>query len=140
MQRAVDRDVGEVESDHLVETSDGFFDQTFEGTGGHPLVASAPQGRLASFAEPSGHVPGAPGDQPEQDGLEAVTVRDPRTMTAQRMVSFTVFGQVGGKRLPDGVDDGGIECKHGTSTGSLVLGRSRIMSGPTQRPVDLSPW
>jgi len=97
VQRAVDRDVGEVEPDHLVETSDGFFDQSLVGTGGHPLVASAPQGRFASFAEPSGHVPTAPGDQSKEDGLKAVTISEAGTVTAQRMVSFTVFGQIGGE-------------------------------------------
>ena len=60
-------------------------------------------------------------------------------MTAQRVGGDPAFGQVGGKGLPDGVDDARFECKHGTSTGSLGWERSRIMSGPTQRPVDLFP-
>ena len=139
VQRAVDRDVGEVEPDHLVEGTDGFFDQAREGAGGHPLVAPAPQGGLAPFAEAPGHVPTAPGDQAEQDGLEAVAVREAGPVTAQRMVGFSLFGQVGGKRRPDGIDDDGVECKHGTSTGSLGWDDSRIMSVRAQQPVDLSP-
>src|SRR5665213_3662549 len=98
---------------------DGFFDQARERTSGHPLVAPATQGGLTSFTQTSGHVTRAPGDQAEQDGLEAVPVGDTGSMTAQRVGGFDPFRQVAGKRLPDGVDDGRMECKHGTSTGSL---------------------
>ena len=52
-----DRDVGEVEADHLVERLDRFFDQALTRTDGQPLVTSAPKRRLAPFAEPSGHIP-----------------------------------------------------------------------------------
>ena len=90
-----------------------------ECSGCHPLVPPAPQGGLASLAQPPGHVPRAAGDQAEEDGLETVTVRDPRAMTAQRVGGDLAFGQVGGKGLPDSVDDARFECKHGTSTGSL---------------------
>ena len=64
----------------------------------------------------------------------------PGPVAAQGMVGFAAFGQVGGKRRPDGIDDAGLECKHGTSTGSLGWDDSRIMSGPHQRPVDLFSW
>src|SRR6202034_2133624 len=78
-----------------------------------------PERRLAPFAESSGHVPTAPGDQAEQDGLEAGPVRYPGSVTTEWMVGFAPFGQIGGKGRPDGVDDDRVKCKHGTSTGSL---------------------
>ncbi len=64
------------------------FDQVLESTGGHPLVTAPPEGGLASLAQPSCHVPGTAGDQPEQDGLEAVALGDPGSMAPQRVVGF----------------------------------------------------
>ena len=117
--RSVDRHLGQIESDHLVESGDGFFDQVLECPRCNLLVAPAPQRRLAPFAEPPRHVPRTAGDQPEEYGLEAVTIRDPGAMAAQWVRGFLLFGQLGGKGVPDGLDDAGLECEHGTSTGWL---------------------
>src|SRR5262245_28978801 len=40
---------------------------------------------------------------------------------------------------PDGVDDGGMQCKHGSVHRSSGVGNARSMSGPSRRPVDPSP-
>src|SRR6202034_3842394 len=106
----------------------------------HPLVTSTPKRGLATLAQASSHVPAAPGDQPEQDGLEAVPVRDPLAVTTKRMVAVTTLGQVGGECQPHRVDDVGIECEHGASAGSSGRDNSRIISARTQRLVDPSSW
>ena len=68
----VDGDVAEIEPDDAVVAGQGLIDQTVEHPGLEPLGAAAPQRRLRSLAEPTGHIPRAAGDQPEQDRFEAV--------------------------------------------------------------------
>jgi len=70
VQRPVDRDVGDVQADHLVEGVDGFFDQALTRAGCLLFVTPASARCFAPFVEPSGHVPAAPGDQAKQDGLQ----------------------------------------------------------------------
>jgi hypothetical protein len=119
VQRPVDRDVGEVQADHLVERVDCFFDQVLTRTGCLPLVTPTPQRRLASLAEPSGHVPTAPVTRRKRMASKQSRSEIWGPVTAQWMVGFAPFGQIGGKGRPDGVDDDRVKCKHGTSTGSL---------------------
>ena len=86
VQAAVDGNLGEVQADDLVVAGDGFFDQFVEDAGGQPLGAPVAQGGLAGLTEPGRDVPGAAGDEPGQDAVEAVPVRDARPVAAQWVV------------------------------------------------------
>ena len=92
MLRAVDRNLGEVETDHAVLGRERLFDEQLEDPGGEPLVASASKCRFPALAEASRDVPGAAGDEAEQDRLEAVPVRDASPVTAEGMGRFSAFG------------------------------------------------
>jgi hypothetical protein len=63
--------------------------------------ASASKRRLPAFAEAACDVPAAPGDETEQDRLEAVSVRHAPAVAAERMRLLLAFGQVAGNCLPD---------------------------------------
>jgi hypothetical protein len=83
VQAAVDGDLREVQADDLVVAGDGLFDELVEHPGGQPLGASGAQGGLTCLTEPRCDIPGAAGDQPDQDPVEAVPVRDAPAVAAQ---------------------------------------------------------
>jgi hypothetical protein len=76
-------------------------DEGVEDPGLEPFVASASKRRLPAFAEAACDVPAAPGDEAEQDRLEAVPVGDAPAVTTERMSLLLAFGQVAGNCLPD---------------------------------------
>jgi hypothetical protein len=69
--------------DDLVVAGDGFFDELVKHSGGQPFGAPGAQGGLTCPTEPGCDIPGAAGDQPNEDPLEAVTVRDAQPVAAQ---------------------------------------------------------
>jgi hypothetical protein len=72
--------------DDLVVAGDRFFDEFVEDAGLEPLGAPVAQGGLPCGGQSGGDVPGAAGDQPDQDPLEAVPVGDPGSVAAQWVV------------------------------------------------------
>src|SRR5665811_850454 len=72
--------------DDLVVAGDGFFDELVEHPGGQPFGAPGAQGGLTGLTEPGCDVPAAAGDQPNEDPLEAVPVRDAQPVAAQWVV------------------------------------------------------
>ena len=79
-------------ADAIAEASDIQWDTEYRLSGelvedpsGEPFGAPATQGGLTCLAEPGCDVPRAAGDQPERDAVEADPVRDPRSVTAQRV-------------------------------------------------------
>src|SRR5450759_2552463 len=86
VQAAVDGDLGQVQSDDLVVTGDGLFDQFVEHAGLQPFGASVAQGGLPCGGEPGCDVPGAAGDQPHQDAGEAVPVGDSRSVVSDHVI------------------------------------------------------
>jgi len=63
--------------DDPVVAGQRFLDQHVEHAGLQPLGAPLAHGGLPGGSEPGGDVPGAAGDQPDQDPSEAVPVGDP---------------------------------------------------------------
>jgi len=84
----VDGTLAEIEADDPVIAGDGFGGETFEHARGDPFVAAIPQRRIRhSVAQEALDIdPGAAGHEPDQDAFEADPVRDPRSMTPQRML------------------------------------------------------
>ena len=101
MKRAVDRDLAEVESDHAVIGMQRLGDEGVEDPGHEPFIAPTTQRRLPTSAEAACDVPAAPGDEAEQDRLEAVAIRHAPAVAAERMSLLLAFGQVTGDCLPD---------------------------------------
>jgi len=85
VQAAVDGDLGQVQADDLVVAGDRLFDELVEHPGFEPFGASVAQRGLPCGGDPGGDVPGAAGDQPEQDAGEAVAVGDALSVAAQRV-------------------------------------------------------
>src|SRR5665811_1131252 len=75
-----------VQADDPVVAGDGFFDELVGHPGGQPFGAPGAQGGLTGLTEPGCDVPAAAGDQPNEDPLEAVPVRDAQPVAAQWVV------------------------------------------------------
>jgi hypothetical protein len=104
-----------LEPDDAVVAADGLLTEAVEHAGLQPLGAPVAQRGLPALTEASCDVPGAPGDQPDQDVLEARPVGDAGPVAAERMGVRRAGRQHRADGGPDGVDNSGIEGEHENS-------------------------
>jgi hypothetical protein len=109
---AIEGHLAQIEADDAVISTDGLLSDLIEHARLEPLVPAAAQGGLRPLAEAPRDIPGAPRDQAEEDGFEAIPVRDPWSMASERVLVSN-----GGRHLrfnagPDGLDYPGFEREH----------------------------
>jgi hypothetical protein len=120
--RAVQAHLGQVELDDAVIGGQRLGGERLEHPSGDPLVTAAPQRRVrdAPAHERFDVDPGAPGDQSDEDPLEAHPVRNARPMAAQR-VGIDGHGNQRLEGLPDGISHFGVERAHDDGDLHLVV-------------------
>jgi hypothetical protein len=118
---SVDRHLRQIETDETVVAGEGFINETIEHTCLPPLVTPSAQRGLGAFAEPTGDVPRAAGDEPEQECFEAASVVASWPVTAERVL-IDDNGKTRFDCLPDDVDNARMECEHEGDLHGFVAG------------------
>jgi hypothetical protein len=127
VQRSIDGDLGQIETDDPVESGERLGLQLVEHSRRDPLVASSAQRRVwhPMFQDRFDVDPWSTGCQPNQQSPQAQPVRHPPPVAAQRVI-IDGLGQYRLDGRPHGVDDVGLECDHVSDLpGRLALGRTR---------------
>ena len=139
MDRPVHRGLRQVEAHDAVIGAQSLIGQRVEHPRVGPLVAARPQSsvrRLVGYQALRGD-PRASRDQPDHDPLKAHPVRDPRIVTAQRMI-ITTNRQQRLRRRPHRIHHLRVQRAHNDRNLHLVVvvGAPESPLGTTRRPVD----
>jgi hypothetical protein len=140
VNRGVHCHIRQVQPDDPVDRRDGFVRQPVEHPCRHPLVPSGPQSGVRDLPshQPFGVFPRTPRHQPDQDSLEADTVRSPLAVTSKRMVHVG-SGDERLDRRPDSIHHFGVQCAHDvTSTGCWGCVALGIIPEAVPQPVELT--
>jgi len=124
VERAVDRDLGQVEPDDLVVAIDGLKGDCAEHPGLDPLITPLACRRVGDdpAGEALGVLPTAAGDQAHEHHVEAGPVRGPRSVTSQR-VGIETFREQRFYSCPDRISHFGVKGAHDGGDLHLVVGR-----------------
>ncbi len=126
-------------ADHLVVSCDRFLNKPAEDADFYPLVAAIPQRRFGTLPQSACHIPRTARDQPEQDRFETVSIRNPESVTPQRVVVDGRFGMSATTTSQITSATRGLKASMmNTSTRSSFCVAPRIIPGNQRRLVDIT--